>query len=1498
MIPSAPAPVSAPPVVPHPDPLSAPFFTPSATNLPANALFSSLSTFNITSASQYSNAATRQTKSKRIKPITNAHAISFWQETKLLAKDDGRLTPFFSPSHSLFLSNNPLNTQTDCRLHTAGIATSISNTYLANFHNPTIHDLNPTLAGHALLVLLTHKTSGHTIALLNIRLSANDARTRDLQLNSLFYDRSHPFPTHHFLALAGDFNFNTSAEDSSFLSPPRIPPLWDAIISNFHLQEMKQDLPTYISIASRSADRPCPRIQTSRLDRIYLSLTEAHLSSLHPLCQILPVKLKDGFCCHLPVSLSLNPISHTPSHYSRVSIPPWTISHKYFISTFTSLYTNPPQTLHKRLTYFKSTLYRTKKVISRLAKEASSVIHQLQICVKALRISLSPCYVSTSANRIRLLARSYPPLLKLISQNLDDLSWNTCPLVNHINSLYFTHGDLDPCHLRQPHDNPPLRPFNPSFTPPNISRSLKIILPSSRPRTTQLRDSFDPSYSPNLSQANQHMAPLTKDPDKLARLIQDYWGNLWSRPTWPSQSERTQSITNHLQNYHKVIDASLIHYPSMEIVLQALAHSGDSAVGPDGIPFSAYRALANITAPLLLDIAIHLGTPHSSLKNFNTASLLLIPKDDTGWTDHQRPLGINNTDNRLVANIYLLCTLEGIQKLVDPAQKMFLPGRLMTDHIRLFNNLFYTAINDDLDFFIFFFDNIKAFDSMYHDYIHAVLLKQGFPLWFLYAISNLLDNAILIPTLAPDARLEFLKGVKQGCPLSPVIFILIYDVLITYLKDAAPTDTWVAGAADDLALGARRLPDLLGFLPIIDYFTLASGLRINRTKTGLLTSRPSRTLIAPRDQIRTPAYGSNDLRPFLVAAPPPPLWQITDSARTHTSILATTSWPNVTLLDKHKYLGVLFANGHINNKTLLGAIFQPPLDKALKRLSLFRHSLSHMSLHKRILSVNIFVTPLFSYLITFFIIPNDQHHTYRRAIMKTIIPFGGTGIAYEHLVVPPSLMGPHSPLNDLWILTATRQLWPHITTITPHTTPWGFLSNRPMGIYFFSPIIEDNRNLLVMEFLGPHYLNWSAHPSLQLNTITKKSLKSMLLACNFHQWNGRAAHHRTSSIYGCNNRQMLLHQRFSKYGDGNFHNALKHFSHIDKQYTRPHIITHHIKCYTNCLTTHYRLDKAHIRTITTSSYATPDRPFPCYLCPSGSDHIQHIYCDCTGLKDALTSLLSTNTINISFHDAILHSIALHNPTYHITFPIDDKHPRSRLHFILCLNYAIWQARARLKAAGGRFGPLSPGLLIATLTIALLSPKTSSKPPKGNKPFLSLISSPKFSSTDTLVFTNGRSLPDPGPCGAGILIIHSTHQRETLLNNPHTNLHYSLGINTGKYGELYAIGVAAQAIIDSPIHPAPSAYHFFIGNAWALRAAVTGLCKDRRYSLLAHQVHLLISRVLPRFAYLITGHSQNPGVAASVTLSSRGVKNSARHMYSEHNNLSPLPPPFLYHKLPP
>jgi hypothetical protein len=90
----------------------------------------------------------------------------------------------------------------------------------------------------------------------------------------------------------------------------------------------------------------------------------------------------------------------------------------------------------------------------------------------------------------------------------------------------------------------------------------------------------------------------------------------------------------------------------------------------------------------------------------------------------------------------VLCICEAVQKLIGEYQKMFLPSRQMTEHIRALNKLFYEAVQGNQEKFVLFMDNRRAFDSIHHEFIFAVLEKQGFPSWVIAVVKNLMEGAV------------------------------------------------------------------------------------------------------------------------------------------------------------------------------------------------------------------------------------------------------------------------------------------------------------------------------------------------------------------------------------------------------------------------------------------------------------------------------------------------------------------------------------------------------------------------------------------------------------------------------------------------------------------------------------------------------------------------------------------------------------------------------------
>ena len=214
----------------------------------------------------------------------------------------------------------------------------------------------------------------------------------------------------------------------------------------------------------------------------------------------------------------------------------------------------------------------------------------------------------------------------------------------------------------------------------------------------------------------------------------------------------------------------------------------------------------------------------------------------------------------------------------------------------------------------------KAFDSVAHDYIHLILDKVGMPEWFQNLVKGLLADVQVSPVLAErfDGKIRITRGVKQGGPLSPILFILCYDPLLHRLSKQSGIRPF--GFADDLAAACDRPGDLLKVLNIFRDFTSLSGLKINEKKT---------VIVAERDR-----------------------WANTR----HFLDFFASGWKNVALADNGVYLGIRF--GRVTTEM----IFEKAMKKFRKRFSDYRPLFKSLPIHKRTLLANVFLLTLFSYV--------------------------------------------------------------------------------------------------------------------------------------------------------------------------------------------------------------------------------------------------------------------------------------------------------------------------------------------------------------------------------------------------------------------------------------------------------------------------------------------------------------------------------------------------------
>ena len=280
-------------------------------------------------------------------------------------------------------------------------------------------------------------------------------------------------------------------------------------------------------------------------------------------------------------------------------------------------------------------------------------------------------------------------------------------------------------------------------------------------------------------------------------------------------------------------------------VLLALRRSKlGKAPGRDGIPVDLYKKFKTQFVPILAAVFTAIGVlnnlPHGFLDGVIT---VLHKKGDRLDAGNYRPISLTNTDYRVLARVLAGRLGDVLPDLIDPAQTAFIKGRCIGDSAMLLQLVADLLKSEDRTAILAFCDFRKAYDTVDRHFLLAVAEKMGLGQGFVQWVRLLLQgthSAALINGYLAEPKL-LLAGVRQGCPLAPLLYLLIAHALLCWLKDQGIGIT-VAGCplagdqfADDLkAFLENNTQVVVGFKAAMATFGAASGQHLLPAKTQLL----------------------------------------------------------------------------------------------------------------------------------------------------------------------------------------------------------------------------------------------------------------------------------------------------------------------------------------------------------------------------------------------------------------------------------------------------------------------------------------------------------------------------------------------------------------------------------------------------------------------------------------------------------------------------------------
>nr|GFA30431.1 RNA-directed DNA polymerase, eukaryota, reverse transcriptase zinc-binding domain protein [Tanacetum cinerariifolium] len=192
-------------------------------------------------------------------------------------------------------------------------------------------------------------------------------------------------------------------------------------------------------------------------------------------------------------------------------------------------------------------------------------------------------------------------------------------------------------------------------------------------------------------------------------------------------------------------------------------------------------------------------------------------------------------------------------------QLAFVANRQILDGPFILNELLSWCKFKKINEMIFKVDFEKAFDSVKWDYLDETLKAFGFGSKWRNWISSCLNNAMgsVLVNGSHTLEFQFHKGLKQGVPISPFLFILIMETLhLTFkrvlnaglykgisLNDSF-TISYLFYANDVIFIGEWKNNNIQTLLSVLRCFYLASGFKINLHKSKLMGIGVSSNVVA------------------------------------------------------------------------------------------------------------------------------------------------------------------------------------------------------------------------------------------------------------------------------------------------------------------------------------------------------------------------------------------------------------------------------------------------------------------------------------------------------------------------------------------------------------------------------------------------------------------------------------------------------------------------------
>lgn len=286
-----------------------------------------------------------------------------------------------------------------------------------------------------------------------------------------------------------------------------------------------------------------------------------------------------------------------------------------------------------------------------------------------------------------------------------------------------------------------------------------------------------------------------------------------------------------------------------EIKRAILAMKNGKAAGIDSIHAEMMKADADLAAFVLTDLFSSIWEKGKIPDDWSKGLIVKLPKKgNLQECDNWRGITLLSIPSKIFCRVLLKRIDQAIDTRLRQEQAGFRKGRGCIDQIFVLRNIIEQSLEWNTPTYINFVDFRKAFDSVHRDTLWKILMSYGVPHKIIAMISLFYDHfecsVIMENSLTDWFPVE--SGVRQGCILSPILFLVTIDwIMRRTTADKARGIQWTLFSqledldfADDLALLAAQHSHLQEKTDRLGSFAASTGLAISTTKTQVMYVNP------------------------------------------------------------------------------------------------------------------------------------------------------------------------------------------------------------------------------------------------------------------------------------------------------------------------------------------------------------------------------------------------------------------------------------------------------------------------------------------------------------------------------------------------------------------------------------------------------------------------------------------------------------------------------------